>query len=517
MHHHRSSTKDTKPAKRNSSKGRVERSSVKKVNTAAISKQDRLNTLKQLRDAKKEEIWQKKRFGSEEDRALPPKVVCLVGFHTQADPLSLKRKILSLCGKGEEAAKLPPHCPAVASLPNWAQGPGMGKPRVILIDPPRTVFGVLDAAKCADVVLCVLGPTASLEEPAFDELGYKTLTALKAQGLPVTFGAIHGSDNAMNVSAKKQAEARKFVTRYFHSELGAETRLFPAGTDEETKTMLRALAAATPKELTWRAGRGYMMAHEAEYSPDGSLSLKGYVRGPGFRCCHLTHLTGHGDFVVEQISTLADPCPLGQGPGMEAEKVVDELGAQELDLERLQPYDPTMAEQTWPSIEEMEEQKKDASSKPRLKSKGVRKIPAPGASADGEEDANMGDPDQAEDGEAMADDDEGSEEGASVAPSGMAGTEDHWDVSSNMTMEVPTSEAVAAEKRRREVLLQRSAEELEFPDEVDTPLEVPARERFQRYRGLKSFRTSNWDPYEDLPVEYSRIWEFEAFASTAVA
>jgi len=120
----------------------------------------------------------------------------------------------------------------------------------------------------------------------------------------------------------------------------------------------------------------------------------------------------------------------------------------------------------------------------------------------------------------MADDDddgEGSGDGVSIAPSGMAGTEDHWDVSSNMTMEVPTSEAVAAEKRRREVLLKRSEEELEFPDEVDTPLEIPARQRFQRYRGLKSFRTSTWDPYEDLPVEYSRIWEFEAFASTARA
>lgn len=56
--------------------------------------------------------------------------------------------------------------------------------------------------------------------------------------------------------------------------------------------------------------------------------------------------------------------------------------------------------------------------------------------------------------------------------------------------------------------------DLAFPDELDTPKDISAQERFQRYRGMRSFRTSPWDPYENLPKDYAKIFQFEDYRRT---
>ncbi|KAA6398901.1 MAG: putative pre-rRNA-processing protein TSR1 [Streblomastix strix] len=59
--------------------------------------------------------------------------------------------------------------------------------------------------------------------------------------------------------------------------------------------------------------------------------------------------------------------------------------------------------------------------------------------------------------------------------------------------------------------------EKEFPDEVDVPLDTSARERFSKYRGMRSFQSSPWDTKENLPPEYSRIFAFASSGQTSRA
>ncbi|VDM16313.1 unnamed protein product [Hydatigera taeniaeformis] len=56
--------------------------------------------------------------------------------------------------------------------------------------------------------------------------------------------------------------------------------------------------------------------------------------------------------------------------------------------------------------------------------------------------------------------------------------------------------------------------ELQFPDEVETPFDVPARERFAKYKGLPSFSKCTWPTTNDtsLPYEYGKIFRFENYA-----
>lgn len=79
-------------------------------------------------------------------------------------------------------------------------------------------------------------------------------------------------------------------------------------------------------------------------------------------------------------------------------------------------------------------------------------------------------------------------------------------------------EVNAAERRALlEARKQKAREEdLQFPDEVQVDDEggVTARDRLARYRSLKNFRKSHWDPKENLPDSYAAVFHFANFKAT---
>lgn len=55
---------------------------------------------------------------------------------------------------------------------------------------------------------------------------------------------------------------------------------------------------------------------------------------------------------------------------------------------------------------------------------------------------------------------------------------------------------------------------MEFEDEADYRADVLVKDRFTKYRGLKSFRMTDWNAYKDLPEEYEKIIIFGDYAQS---
>lgn len=346
------------------------------------------------------------------------------------------------------------------------------------------------------------------------------ITALKAAGLPSVIGVVQGLEH---LQGKQQSDMRKWGQRFFESEFAGHSK----STDASNSSLLaRTISSAPVRRVHWRSIRSYLLADRAEVVPMdgangseyGTLHVRGYIRGRPLGVNQMVHLGDAGHFRLRQINSAAEPFPnkpkhhiSGAPPGQSAALVTEgEVLAmanpdRQEDLNMEAAVDSLAGEQTWPTEQELaqaklrgeeslesvhkmadretdsvdEQTRREGKARPQGWSGYQAEWLAETSSVEGEEEGiEMDDSDE---GEAWALDEEKEDE------DGLGDLND-----------------ASLDAAKRQIA---ENEDSRFPDEVETPADRSARERFARFRALKSFRTSPWDPKESLPKDYARIFQ----------
>jgi pre-rRNA-processing protein TSR1 len=304
-----------------------------------------------------------------------------------------------------------------------------------------------------------------------------------------------------------------------------------------------------------------------------NLVVEGYVRGCGASANQLFHVPGVGDFPLEKIELIEERVTKkhnkSKNSNTSAMKNSSDLEMEKTRQETLETFvpdaekrEPVIRENKPPNDVEYDEDAhdkrlehlkwEDAEKKKmmmRLKPKGWSDYQASWLprdesddegslfEEDGEEDADQGDFIREEDAEMddggakttkendgnnddgddemmMTDDhEEGDIEYASDEEE-----QEHWDgdlqgdISSDDDEETLKNLLEASKDSAKRARLRALEDEnFEYPDEVEFPEDVEARRRFAKYKGLKSFRTSPWDPKENLPRDYARAFALASY------
>ncbi|KAF2666758.1 putative pre-rRNA processing protein Tsr1 [Microthyrium microscopicum] len=537
-HSHRSTTKvghkafksrhSTKSELRDRSKGKIEKPSRQTRSQHVLSKLDRRNQAKQRRvNAHAAHVKASSVFAGREGA---PRIIAVVPLGTNVNVKEAARQLAE----------------SVEAVDAVEEGAGVRrvfverfKQNVAYLLVERELFAVLDACRMADFVVWVLD---SGEE--VDETGVTLLRAVESQGISTVMAAVQNLDSLDSSKKKIQtlATLKSFMTHFFP----AIEKVNSLDSSQECQNVMRVLCTTNPKGIYWREDRSWMMVEDVRWSggkavdnPDGTqdVIITGVVRGKGLKADRLVQVGDWGDFQIDKI--LAAPLPKakkmrGDNMAIDAEgdgEILEIPTDDQDDLAELAPEEVvmegfdrgTMATSTRKGVliddhhYYSDEDEEELITKPRRLPRGTSDYQAAwylgdmsdsGSDMEDVEDVDMG------------------FEGPSNNPADGPVDIDMRDPTEAGGTEYPQSEAfqdpspedeaeqIASYRKQRH---EEAEEDLEFPDEIELPPNVLARDRLARYRGLKNLRTSIWDTEEDKlhqPEEWQRLLEVANYKAT---
>ncbi|GAU97934.1 hypothetical protein RvY_09152 [Ramazzottius varieornatus] len=393
------------------------------------------------------------------------------------------------------------------------------------------LWNTLDLAKIADLVIFLYDP--------FEEVSAETedlLSSLLGQGLPAVVHCLYielEKDQNAQVFLKEKSEVKKNVIKRIKAWFPDPHVDFVSGNADMSSFLFR-LSTVRPASVEYREMRPYMISTAVErvnpedQSQSGSVRISGIVKGGTLDVNGVVHVLGYGDFLLSEVIIHE------RADNQKGKRQKDAVSAGDRTLTANPADQPSLKPEEEIEMEDSATNSQlDAASVAMSKKRLMKTVPKgtsnyqaawivdddekevedDGAEVNtesDEEDVDMNKEQMEADGNSLEDNDTVSEvEKNSEMDLEQIDMSEDADGYDSRLKEQDEAAAYAQMKKRLQDRM--------FPDEIDTPLDTPARIRFFKYRGLDDFRSANWDAEENLPREYAQVSRFSNMKSSKKA
>lgn len=202
--------------------------------------------------------------------------------------------------------------------------------RVTFFECENEITSMIDISKVADLVVLVIDSSFGLEMETFE-----FVSILKAHGFCRLVGVLTKLD--LIEKNEKKIEIKKQIKDRFHSDIYDAAKLFyltglskNSYKEKEMINFSRFISTAKKHPLVWKTTHSYVHVDKFEKNINNTtketidVSFYGYLRGRPMKSGSDVCIPGMGDFKVENIVSILDPCPLKEKNKKKIKKIVEQ-------------------------------------------------------------------------------------------------------------------------------------------------------------------------------------------------